>query len=120
MNFVDRTADDIAAEARSFIEIDPGGDVGNVRSKAAQRLTDNVAFALGELIDDRVALIAGEPLNYEGEIFNLKRGFTLRFDTVRKHTGQVIGGVSPIGHPSPVPTYIDPWLRNHQEVWAAA
>src|SRR3954454_22385505 len=26
---------------------------------------------------------------------------------VRQHTGQVIGGVSPIGHPAPVPTYID-------------
>src|SRR6187200_711841 len=26
---------------------------------------------------------------------------------VREHTGQVIGGVSPIGHPSPVPTYLD-------------
>jgi prolyl-tRNA editing enzyme YbaK/EbsC (Cys-tRNA(Pro) deacylase) len=39
---------------------------------------------------------------------------------VREHTGQVIGGVSPIGHPSPVPTYLDPWLRRHDVVWAAA
>jgi prolyl-tRNA editing enzyme YbaK/EbsC (Cys-tRNA(Pro) deacylase) len=39
---------------------------------------------------------------------------------VREHTGQVIGGVSPLGHPSPVPTYIDPWLRRYDEVWAAA
>jgi prolyl-tRNA editing enzyme YbaK/EbsC (Cys-tRNA(Pro) deacylase) len=39
---------------------------------------------------------------------------------VRKHTGQVIGGVSPIGHPAPVPTYLDPWLRQHEVVWAAA
>jgi prolyl-tRNA editing enzyme YbaK/EbsC (Cys-tRNA(Pro) deacylase) len=39
---------------------------------------------------------------------------------VREHTGQVIGGVSPIGHPRPVPTYIDPWLRRHPVVWAAA
>ncbi|HSE09739.1 MAG TPA: YbaK/EbsC family protein [Nocardioidaceae bacterium] len=39
---------------------------------------------------------------------------------VREHTGQVIGGVSPIAHPTPIPTYIDPWLRNHSEVWAAA
>jgi prolyl-tRNA editing enzyme YbaK/EbsC (Cys-tRNA(Pro) deacylase) len=39
---------------------------------------------------------------------------------VRQHTGQVIGGVSPIAHPTPVPTYIDPWLRKHDEVWAAA
>jgi prolyl-tRNA editing enzyme YbaK/EbsC (Cys-tRNA(Pro) deacylase) len=39
---------------------------------------------------------------------------------VREHTGQTIGGVSPIAHPSPVPTYIDPWLRKYDEVWAAA
>ncbi|HEU4515016.1 MAG TPA: YbaK/EbsC family protein [Nocardioidaceae bacterium] len=39
---------------------------------------------------------------------------------VREHTGQVIGGVSPIAHPAPVPTYIDPWLRKYDEVWAAA
>ena len=39
---------------------------------------------------------------------------------VREHTGQVIGGVSPIAHPSPVPTYVDPWLQTYEEVWAAA
>lgn len=41
-------------------------------------------------------------------------------DFVRRHTGQVIGGVSPIDHPVRVPTYIDPWLRRHPVVWAAA
>ena len=41
-------------------------------------------------------------------------------DFVRQHTGQVIGGVSPFAHPSPVPTYVDPWLRRHPVVWAAA
>ncbi|WP_121252542.1 YbaK/EbsC family protein [Nocardioides ferulae] len=39
---------------------------------------------------------------------------------VRRHTGQAIGGVSPIGHPSPIPTYLDSWLRRHPVVWAAA
>lgn len=39
---------------------------------------------------------------------------------VREHTGQVIGGVSPIGHPAPVPTYLDTWLRKYDVVWAAA
>src|SRR5687768_1789790 len=39
---------------------------------------------------------------------------------VKQHTGQVIGGVSPIDHPAPVPTWIDPWLRRHDVVWAAA
>lgn len=39
---------------------------------------------------------------------------------VRHHTGQVIGGVSPLAHPAPVPTWLDPWLRRHEVVWAAA
>ena len=39
---------------------------------------------------------------------------------VREHTGQVIGGVSPIGHPAPVPTYLDPWLRRYDVIWAGA
>jgi prolyl-tRNA editing enzyme YbaK/EbsC (Cys-tRNA(Pro) deacylase) len=39
---------------------------------------------------------------------------------VREHTGQVIGGVSPLAHPTPVPTYLDPALRQYDEIWAAA
>jgi len=39
---------------------------------------------------------------------------------VRIHTGQVIGGVSPFDHPAPLRTYLDPWLRRHDEIWAAA
>lgn len=41
-------------------------------------------------------------------------------DFVREHTGQVIGGVSPIGHPQPVRTFIDPTLQQYDLVWAAA
>jgi prolyl-tRNA editing enzyme YbaK/EbsC (Cys-tRNA(Pro) deacylase) len=39
---------------------------------------------------------------------------------VRRHTGQVIGGVSPFDHPAPVRTYLDPWLRRYDVIWAAA
>ncbi|MGH3472378.1 MAG: YbaK/EbsC family protein [Nocardioidaceae bacterium] len=39
---------------------------------------------------------------------------------VRDHTGQAIGGVAPIGHPSPIPTYLDRALRAHAQIWAAA
>jgi prolyl-tRNA editing enzyme YbaK/EbsC (Cys-tRNA(Pro) deacylase) len=39
---------------------------------------------------------------------------------VREHTSQVIGGVSPLGHPSPVATYLDVALRQYDEIWAAA
>lgn len=41
-------------------------------------------------------------------------------DFVREHTGQVIGGVSPIAHPRPVRTLLDRALQQYDEVWAAA
>lgn len=41
-------------------------------------------------------------------------------DFVRAHTGQVIGGVAPLGHPEPVRTAVDRALRHHPVVWAAA
>lgn len=41
-------------------------------------------------------------------------------DFVRRHTGQVIGGVSPLGHPDPIPTYLDRALREFDTIWAAA
>ncbi|MDX6277424.1 MAG: hypothetical protein QOJ72_1552 [Nocardioidaceae bacterium] len=41
-------------------------------------------------------------------------------DFVRAHTGQAIGGVAPIGHPTPLHTLIDEALAEHDEIWAAA
>ncbi len=38
---------------------------------------------------------------------------------VREATGQAIGGVAPVGHPAPVRTLVDTWLRRHERVWAA-
>ncbi len=38
---------------------------------------------------------------------------------VRSATGQVIGGVAPVGHPAPVRTLIDTALGGYDEVWAA-
>lgn len=42
-----------------------------------------------------------------------------RPDFVKLHTGQVIGGVSPLGHPKPVPTLVDTALAQYDEIWAA-
>ncbi|MGH3415770.1 MAG: YbaK/EbsC family protein, partial [Actinocrinis sp.] len=39
---------------------------------------------------------------------------------VRLHTGQVIGGVAPLGHPAPIRTLIDETLAAQGRVWAAA
>lgn len=41
-------------------------------------------------------------------------------DDVRGWTGQVIGGVSPVGHPAALRTVVDGWLASHEVVWAAA
>ena len=39
---------------------------------------------------------------------------------VRRHTGQAIGGVAPVGHPEPIGTLVDIELARHEQVWAAA
>jgi prolyl-tRNA editing enzyme YbaK/EbsC (Cys-tRNA(Pro) deacylase) len=41
-------------------------------------------------------------------------------DFVRQATGQVIGGVAPVGHPAPLRTLVDTWLEPYEVVWAAA
>lgn len=41
-------------------------------------------------------------------------------DVVKKATGQVIGGVAPVGHPSPIRTLVDVALADYPVVWAAA
>jgi prolyl-tRNA editing enzyme YbaK/EbsC (Cys-tRNA(Pro) deacylase) len=40
--------------------------------------------------------------------------------SVRAWTGQVIGGVAPVGHPAPIRTLVDAWLGKYDVVWAAA
>jgi prolyl-tRNA editing enzyme YbaK/EbsC (Cys-tRNA(Pro) deacylase) len=40
--------------------------------------------------------------------------------SVRAWTGQVIGGVAPVGHPAPIRTLVDTWLAKYDVVWAAA
>jgi prolyl-tRNA editing enzyme YbaK/EbsC (Cys-tRNA(Pro) deacylase) len=39
---------------------------------------------------------------------------------VKEQTGQVIGGVAPIGHPARLRTLVDMALRRYDVVWAAA
>ena len=51
------------------------------------------------------------------DVIALKRA---KPEFVREHTGQVIGGVSPIAHPQPIRTFLDPALRAYDEIWAAA
>lgn len=88
---------EVGAIANSLL-FDAGGAPVLILTSGAHRVdTDKVAATIG--------------------VEALKRA---RPEFVREHTGQVIGGVSPIGHPAPVPTYLDSWLRKYDVVWAAA
>lgn len=39
---------------------------------------------------------------------------------VKEQTGQVIGGVAPVGHPAPIQTLVDTALERYDVIWAAA
>ena len=41
-------------------------------------------------------------------------------ELVKEATGQVIGGVAPVGHPAPVRTFVDRALAGYDPLWAAA
>lgn len=41
-------------------------------------------------------------------------------DFVIEVTGQLVGGVAPVGHPAPIRTLVDTWLGRYEVVWAAA
>jgi len=41
-------------------------------------------------------------------------------EQVRTWTGQPIGGVAPVGHPTPIGTVVDVALMAYDQVWAAA
>jgi prolyl-tRNA editing enzyme YbaK/EbsC (Cys-tRNA(Pro) deacylase) len=41
-------------------------------------------------------------------------------DVVKDATGQTIGGVAPLGHPSPIRTFVDAALAQYEVLWAAA
>jgi prolyl-tRNA editing enzyme YbaK/EbsC (Cys-tRNA(Pro) deacylase) len=63
----------------------------------------------GNQVDiSKASQIAGEPLG--------KADAAL----IRAQTGFAIGGVSPIGHLTPIRAFIDPRLSEFEEIWAAA
>ncbi|WP_114286772.1 YbaK/EbsC family protein [Candidatus Halocynthiibacter alkanivorans] len=57
---------------------------------------------------DKASALAGEPLG--------KADAAL----IRAQTGFAIGGVSPVGHLSPIRAFFDPKLAEFSEIWAAA
>ena len=67
-----------------------------------------LASGVNRVNEKRLGDAAGEPIGKADA------------DFVRQHTGFAIGGVPPVGHPTPIETYIDADLLQYPEIWAAA
>jgi prolyl-tRNA editing enzyme YbaK/EbsC (Cys-tRNA(Pro) deacylase) len=88
---------DVGAIANSLVFATPDGVPVLVMTSGAHRVdTGKVAALLGVTALDRASA-----------------------DLVYSATGQRIGGVAPIGHPSPLRTVVDVTLANYPEIWAA-
>lgn len=102
-------------------------------ARSAQEAADSIGCPLGAIVKSLVfavgsqpvmALVAGDRrcnekalpavLGLEGKA---KRASA---DLVRQATGFAIGGVSPIGHPFPLPVVIDASLARFESIYAAA
>ncbi len=85
-------------------------DLGLIRNVARATNAAILVLVSGAHRVDEVRLsgIVGGPIERAGGKF------------VRERTGYAIGGVPPIGHQEPLPTYLDEHLLAERLVWAAA
>ncbi len=97
----------------------------------AQAAADALGIQVGAIANSLVFALDGEPLlvltsgahRVDTDWLGERLGGTLTRapkELVKEATGQVIGGVAPVGHPSPVRTLVDVALADHPTVWAAA
>lgn len=78
------------------------------RARESDRAVMVIASGANRVDEKAVAARLGEPIGRADA------------DFVRERTGYAIGGVPPVGHPAPLPTFIDRDLLGYDEVWAAA
>ncbi|GLI28092.1 aminoacyl-tRNA deacylase [Agromyces rhizosphaerae] len=97
----------------------------------AQLAADALGIEVGQIANSLVFLLDDEPLlvltsgahRVDTEWLGAELGGTIgraSKERVKDATGQVIGGVAPVGHPSPVRTVVDTHLARYDVVWAAA
>jgi prolyl-tRNA editing enzyme YbaK/EbsC (Cys-tRNA(Pro) deacylase) len=123
---VDRVADALAAHGLEPEIVWFDGAV-----TTAQLAADALGVEVGQIANSLVFTIDDEPIlvltsgahRVDTEWLGDRLGGTIRRaskETVKQATGQVIGGVAPVGHPAPVRTIVDVQLADYGVVWAAA
>jgi prolyl-tRNA editing enzyme YbaK/EbsC (Cys-tRNA(Pro) deacylase) len=96
-------------QAAEALGIDVGQIAKSLVFRAAETGRAVLVIAAGDRrVDEaRVAALLGEAIERAPPPF------------VREHTGFAIGGVPPVAHARPMPTFIDASLRRFDVVWAA-
>jgi Cys-tRNA(Pro) deacylase len=99
-----RTAEEAAAAVNSTL----GQIVKSLVFLAGERPVLALVSGTNRVDTEKLAAVAGG---------TIKRA---NAEIVREATGFSIGGVPPVGHTTPLPTYLDRDLLQYQVVWAAA
>ena len=100
-------------------------------AKTAVEAASALGIAVGAIANSLVFLLDGEPAlvmtsgahRVDTAWLGAQLGGVIsRADAVivASATGQVIGGVAPVGHPAPLRTWVDTQLASYPELWAAA
>ena len=101
-------------------------------ARTAQLAADAVGTELGSIVKSLVFLADGEPVLVLvagdrradpaklKEALGARRAMIADADRVKQETGFAIGGVPPVGHLKPLPTWIDSSLGRFETVYAAA
>jgi prolyl-tRNA editing enzyme YbaK/EbsC (Cys-tRNA(Pro) deacylase) len=97
----------------------------------AQAAADALGIEVGAIANSLIFALDGEPVlvltsgshRVDTAWLGERLGGTLgraSKELVKQATGQVIGGVAPVGHPAPLRTLVDVALADYPVVWAAA
>jgi prolyl-tRNA editing enzyme YbaK/EbsC (Cys-tRNA(Pro) deacylase) len=126
------SVDRVVADGRRL-----GLDIEVIRLDAGTRTADDAARACGCHVDQIVKSIVFRVAGCDRHVLFLTAGGN-RVDPdkaaalvgaplekadaagVRAHTGFAIGGVSPLGHLTPIETWLDPKILSFDRIWAAA
>jgi Cys-tRNA(Pro) deacylase len=101
-------------------------------TRTAQEAADAIGVSLGQIVKSLVFLADDQPILVlasgpnRTDTAKLARQMGARevrrasAEQVQAATGFVIGGVPPLGHPQPLPIYLDRDLLQYDTVWASA
>jgi prolyl-tRNA editing enzyme YbaK/EbsC (Cys-tRNA(Pro) deacylase) len=123
---VDRVADALAAHGLTpeIVWFDDAVTTAQLAADALGVEVGQIANSLVFTIDDEPILVLTSGAHrVDTEWLGTQLGGVIHRaskETVKHATGQVIGGVAPLGHPAPVRTIVDVQLADYPVVWAAA